>query len=125
MFKRGQEIYTNFGVKWYTKDGEEIDAEPACIRCGRKGLEGGEDACLGHLPGVRAACCGHGGDEGYVAFEDGTIIRFTEATVEKTRPVVWVPVGKIHVTMDVRGLSAEKIEEFEDAGYLFGFLEEG
>lgn len=40
------------------------------------------DPCLGHLPGVAFACCGHGKDtvsrehfqRGYIAFENGTII---------------------------------------------------
>jgi len=35
------------------------------------------DPCLGVLPGVIFACCGHGKkDYGYVAFENGATIRF-------------------------------------------------
>jgi hypothetical protein len=33
------------------------------------------DHCLGKLPGVSHACCGHGVSEGYIAFENGIIIR--------------------------------------------------
>lgn len=35
----------------------------------------GYDACLGRLPGVVAACCGHGVDDGYILFENGVNIR--------------------------------------------------
>ena len=34
-----------------------------------------EDPCLGVLPGVEAACCGHGVEEGYIKFVNGTVIR--------------------------------------------------
>lgn len=34
-----------------------------------------EDPCLGHLPGVKFACCGHGVKEGYISFSNGVIIR--------------------------------------------------
>jgi len=34
------------------------------------------DPCLGLLPGVYAGCCGHGDEEGYLYFENGTVIRF-------------------------------------------------
>lgn len=35
------------------------------------------DPCLGTLPGVRYACCGHGEPEGgYIMFENGTTIYF-------------------------------------------------
>lgn len=43
------------------------------------------DPCLGVLPGVKYACCGHGDliDDAYIFFETGVIIRFREVvTVE-------------------------------------------
>lgn len=63
--------------------------EMICEKCG--GLRGmgytdpktGEefhDHCLGKLPGVISACCGHGG-EGYILFENGTKIRFSNVRV--------------------------------------------
>jgi len=37
----------------------------------------GHDPCLGTLPGVLFACCGHGGRAfGYVYFENGVTIRW-------------------------------------------------
>jgi hypothetical protein len=35
---------------------------------------GHPDPCLGKLPGVRFACCGHGKDYGYIVFENGTVV---------------------------------------------------
>lgn len=37
------------------------------------------DPCMGILPGVKYACCGHGNDPhvfGYIFFENGVTIRF-------------------------------------------------
>lgn len=47
---------------------------PSCL----KEFEPGEepDPCLGKLPGVVEACCGHGRpDKGYVMFRNGTLFR--------------------------------------------------
>lgn len=38
------------------------------------------DPCLGILPGVLFACCGHNETEGYILFENGLTIRFEELT---------------------------------------------
>jgi hypothetical protein len=47
---------------------------------------GKADPCLGVLPGVLYACCGHGDKpfkSGYIAFENGVTVRFEELeTVE-------------------------------------------
>jgi len=71
------------------EDGEKADIKDlkGCPHCGKKREEGSsEDPCLGKLPGVLAACCGHGGvghnrdGTGYILFENGLYIRgyFTE-----------------------------------------------
>ena len=49
-----------------------------CIKCGSRKWSGdGEhDECLGFLPGVTNACCGHGDPEqAYVVFENGVVLR--------------------------------------------------
>lgn len=48
-----------------------------CPHCGKRPGPHGEDGCLGLLPGVIAACCGHGTEEGYIIFENGVQIEFT------------------------------------------------
>lgn len=47
-----------------------------CGYCGAFSPPDAPDACLGHLPGVANACCGHGvQSESYVQFENGVVLR--------------------------------------------------
>lgn len=50
-----------------------------CKKCGKvfEGSNIGDpDPCLGTLPGVKNACCGHGvRSQSYICFENGVIIR--------------------------------------------------
>lgn len=47
-----------------------------CGLCGRFPTPEGHDPCLGTLPGVRNACCGHGQPEqAYIQFENGIVVR--------------------------------------------------
>lgn len=65
----------------YSDTGEKVSLEKArpCKRCGRvfQGSNHGDaDPCLGTLPGVDNACCGHGiRDESYIRFENGMVVR--------------------------------------------------
>ena len=44
-----------------------------CAECGRERQHDQPDPCLGWLPGVKFACCGHGFEGfGYIVHEDGT-----------------------------------------------------
>lgn len=45
--------------------------ERPCPQCGALADAGGPDPCMGVLPGVSAACCGHGRLDGYVRLVDG------------------------------------------------------
>jgi hypothetical protein len=64
---------------WRYLDNEELVSESperACKACGKHKTAEGMDPCLGKLPGVRSACCGHGSPEvAYVVFDDGTEFR--------------------------------------------------
>lgn len=56
-----------------------------CPTCKLVRPENGHDPCLGELPGVLNACCGHGGIgayEGYVQFENGQVLRFDNCSVD-------------------------------------------
>lgn len=51
----------------------------------------GPDPCLGELPGVDFACCGHGGEPGttstgagYIKFSNGVVLRFPGLGTEVT-----------------------------------------
>jgi len=56
-----------------------------CPICGLTRQEDYYDPCLGKLPGVEYACCGHGGkgqSQGYIYFENGKVVRFEKLRVE-------------------------------------------
>ena len=60
-FSRGHKIFHVCGEGWkYCDTGELIDEMRACASCGERPTAEGHDYCLGELPGVEAACCGHG-----------------------------------------------------------------
>jgi len=52
-------------IWWYESDGVCIWADRfrACPVCGLRPTPEKHDGCLGELPGVRFACCGHGHPE--------------------------------------------------------------
>ena len=53
-----------------------------CGRCGKHFTKEGHDACLGTLPGVMNACCGHGDNrDAYVQFLDGFSVHGEDAIV--------------------------------------------
>ncbi|HUX17139.1 MAG TPA: hypothetical protein VMW52_11750, partial [Phycisphaerae bacterium] len=58
-YVRGWPIRFN-GRRWVNEDGRTIDERRPCRRCNRRPTPEGHDACLGKLPGVISACCGHG-----------------------------------------------------------------
>lgn len=73
------------GVDWkYFDTGISIENEPRpCKRCGKTSKK--YDSCLGKLPGVKNACCGHGVEKGYIQFDNGVIVRgYFE--IEKEKP---------------------------------------
>jgi hypothetical protein len=49
-----------------TVDAQGVSVERPCVHCGALAAPDGPDPCLGLLPDVRAACCGHGVEEPYV-----------------------------------------------------------
>ncbi|MCO7246415.1 hypothetical protein [Halomonas sp. Mc5H-6] len=54
--------------------------ERPCGHCGDHCTPEGHDPCLGTLPGVMNACCGHGeANAAYVQFGDRTTVRGQEA----------------------------------------------
>ena len=60
-YSRGHKIVYSINTGWvYADNGKPVDIHRPCARCGRAPTENGEDACLGHIEGAIAACCGHG-----------------------------------------------------------------
>jgi hypothetical protein len=62
-------------LKTITNHSDPSSNRMPCVKCGKLPTEEGHDACLGTLPGVVDACCGHGVKEPYIIFENGLTIR--------------------------------------------------
>lgn len=80
---RGHEIKLVNG-KWIYCDSGELTSETwmdrPCGHCCLHNTPEGHDGCLGALPNVINACCGHGEvNEAYVQFTDKAILRNSEA----------------------------------------------
>jgi len=61
--------YDYKGKVWrYLDNGIDVEKLPnrPCPKCGKMPTPEGYDACLGHIQGAVAACCGHGVEEGYI-----------------------------------------------------------
>lgn len=66
------------GGYWVWSDNEEPikDNPRPCKKCRIMIADGEADPCLGVLPGVVNACCGHGvREQAYVMFENGQVVR--------------------------------------------------
>ena len=75
---RGNAITEIDGI-WYYLDTKKPTvgglSERPCGRCGKLRTAEGHDACLGTLPGIINACCGHGDpDAAYLQLQDGSIV---------------------------------------------------
>lgn len=80
-YVNGNKAFWHADLKiWQYEDGQSIDTVRKCPKCGELSIE--NDHCLGHLPGVLNACCGHGVKDGYIQFENGTVIRFVLKDIE-------------------------------------------
>ncbi len=67
-------VQTPKGPLW-ADNKEPLTQVRVCPRCQESSTKDKYDKCLGELPGVDAACCGHGVEEGYIRFMNGVIIR--------------------------------------------------
>lgn len=75
---RGWPIYKDGKGVWRFKDTDEPTVETwrsrSCGRCGEH-VNGKADPCLGELPGVANACCGHGNStQAYIQFNNGVAV---------------------------------------------------
>jgi len=72
------ERYANDLTPTVGEDGAGV--ERPCVYCGMMATPDGPDPCLGRLPGVVSACCGHGVEEPYVLFR---VPRCTQTPIRK------------------------------------------
>lgn len=72
---RGHDIFLKDESWFYTDNGEPtVGVERPCGHCGKDFTKEGHDGCLGTLPGIMNACCGHGEDKAYVQLLNGNAI---------------------------------------------------
>ncbi len=92
-YHRGWEAYYNRlldGKKiicWMDTHENIYDFPRPCKVCKKFNIEDGResyDACIGKLPGVVAACCGHGTKDGYIYFDNDVVIRFPSISIDRS-----------------------------------------
>lgn len=67
---RGNPVFWDDGEWRYLSNADIADPQVNCAHCGRPPTPEGYDACLGYIPGVLSACCGHGVEEPYMVYFD-------------------------------------------------------
>lgn len=78
---QGHDIYRK-DDEWFYCDTNEptVNSKRNCGYCGRAQTIEGHDGCIGAMPNVINACCGHGCNaEAYIQFADGEEIRGEDA----------------------------------------------
>lgn len=82
-FLRGHPIIYIHEIWLYEDTKTPTDGnERPCGRCDYPQTDEGHDGCLGTLPGIMNACCGHGQiKEAYVQFLDGSSIHGQSANI--------------------------------------------
>jgi hypothetical protein len=78
---RGHKIHCVNDVWFYSDNNKKVsdDTERQCGHCEAKQTKEGHDACLGELPGLMNACCGHGDGDPSIQFYDRFIITGKDA----------------------------------------------
>ncbi len=67
---RGHAAHCHRGQWYYDDNGQPVNDDRPCPRCGKSPTPEGYDACRGYIPGAYSACCGHGKERGYVVEEE-------------------------------------------------------
>jgi len=72
---RGYEVKFHNGRLIYCDNAQSVEGDhrATCGFCGLHDTPEGHDGCLGTLPNVEEACCGHGDNrQAYVRYDDGS-----------------------------------------------------
>lgn len=76
---RGHDIHKEDGEWLFSDTNDPVSATwkvRPCGHCNIANTQGGYDGCIGRLPGVMNACCGHGEPESaFIQFNTGLILR--------------------------------------------------
>jgi len=93
---RGHDIEYD-GSRWIYCDSGKPTAhnQRNCGYCGRADTVEGHDGCIGTLPGVMNACCGHGTDEdAYIQYRNGPYIYGRDAIKDFSLTCIGGTMGK-------------------------------
>ncbi len=86
---RGHPIYWDGTIFRYWDNHKPVKdtwLDRPCGHCGLENTKEGHDGCLGNLPGVQNACCGHGGARiAYVQHDNGESVHGEKALIEIQR----------------------------------------
>lgn len=66
----------NNNIWIYSDTKEPITNIKPCKHCGKLPTKEGYDNCIGELPNVKFACCGHGKDKPYAILNNGERLDF-------------------------------------------------
>ena len=86
---RGHKMILTGGVWNYCDTGKPVkeDSDRPCGHCNLPNTPEGHDPCLGTLPGVENACCGHGNrKESFIKFTNGFMVRGFETDWTGVKP---------------------------------------
>lgn len=77
-YSNGHKIeYIDNDNQWvYSDTKEDSDINRPCPHCGKLQSAEGYDGCIGYLPNVKSACCGHGIEKPYIVTNDGEYMQF-------------------------------------------------
>ncbi len=77
---KGHEVYVKDDTWYYSSDDKPVSENwksRGCGLCNKLDIIDGHesyDACLGRLPGVMNACCGHGDSSAYIQLPGGKVL---------------------------------------------------
>lgn len=69
-YSRGHKIIYQNNEWLYLDSKQSITNERPCIKCGKMPTPEEYDACLGYIPNVIHACCGHGVEDKYIIYKE-------------------------------------------------------
>lgn len=121
----GYERFTdNEGNRRYVDNEELVSDMPfrPCARCGHYPTEDGDDWCIRRLGRVVNACCGHGTHDGYVMFDDCTIIRGRFEVERPEKPLPMTNFDRITESPQVLAHEIIQIKEniIDTVAHIFG-----
>ncbi len=118
-YLRGHPIYQD-GDRFRYRDNDELTTTYQSRDCGLCRLPNradGHDACIGELPGVMNACCGHGSpQEAYIQYVDGSRIAGQEALFEQRRmgqPMSKATTRRTQSILDALGACIKQVSKLE------------